>query len=206
MFSTYPYGSIREPQYQHQNQCYIWLSGCFKSVFTFEHSKGVSQLSRFIGSLLELSDDTLDMLEVAGLLHDLGKLNIPYEILEKPGPLTKAERAIMLRHSFESYQILSRIKGFEEIAQWAAFHHEEITGTGYPFRKKQDGLSIECSIIAVADVFQALAQNRPYRNSLPPEKIMAIMTETSLNGKLDVGLTTLTKANYEQCFRYAKCL
>ena len=80
------------------------------------------------------------MLEVAGLLHDLGKLNVPDEILEKPGPLTGEERMIMMRHSFESYQILRRISGFEQIAEWAAFHHEVLTGTGYPFRKDKKEL------------------------------------------------------------------
>lgn len=177
-----------------------------KSSFTFEHSKGVSRLSKFIGELLQLPTETLNMLEVAGLLHDLGKLNIPDEILEKPGPLTKNERAVMLRHSFESYQILSRITGFEEIAEWAAFHHEEIAGSGYPFRKKQNSLSIEARIIAVADVFQALAQNRPYRDSLPPEEIVTIMNEMTFNGKLDTYLTELIKENFDKCFQHAQCI
>jgi HD-GYP domain-containing protein (c-di-GMP phosphodiesterase class II) len=177
-----------------------------KSPFTVEHSLGVARLAKFIGSLVGLSDDTQDMLEVAGLLHDLGKLNVPDEILEKPGPLTEEERMVMMRHSFESYQILSRISGFVQISQWAAFHHEALTGTGYPFHKDKNGLSVEARIIAVADVFQALSQNRPYRDSLPLEKIFVILDEMVTNGTLDHQLVALTKTNSEQCLKQAKCL
>lgn len=177
-----------------------------KSSFTVKHSLGVARLAKFIGSLVGFSDDKLGMLEVAGLLHDLGKLNVPDEILEKPGPLTEEERMIMMRHSFESYQILSRISGFEQIAQWAAFHHESLAGTGYPFRKDKKGLSLEARTVAVADVFQALAQNRPYRDLLPPEKIFIIMDNKVAEGTLDPQLVALTKIHAEQCLRHAKCL
>ena len=113
---------------------------------------------------------------------------------------------IMTRHSFESYQILRRISGFEKIAQWSAFHHETLSGTGYPFRNDEKGLSTEARVIAVADVFQALAQKRTYRDSLPLEKIISIMTEMAANGNLDPKLVTLISSNAEQCWRYAKCL
>jgi HD-GYP domain-containing protein (c-di-GMP phosphodiesterase class II) len=175
-----------------------------KSPFTVEHSLGVARLSKFMGSLVGLSDDTLDMLEVAGLLHDLGKLNVPDEILEKPGPLTEEEKMIIMRHSFERYHILSSITGFEQIAQWAAFHHEALAGTGYPFHKDKKGLSVEARIVAVADVFQALAQNRPYREFFPLEKIFLTMEEMVANGTLDHQLVALTKTHAEECLKLAK--
>lgn len=177
-----------------------------KSAYTLEHSKGVSRLARFLGTCRNLSEDTLDMLEIAGLLHDLGKLNVPDEILDKEGPLTDAERALMLRHSFESYQILSRITGFEQVAQWAAFHHEDLAGTGYPFRKNREGLSMEARIISVADVFQALAQKRPYRESLPLEKILPILSDMAADGKLDPDLVSLVHDRPVDCWRHASNL
>ena len=176
-----------------------------KSTFTAEHSLGVARLARFIGSLAGLSEDKQDMLEAAGLLHDIGKLNIPDDILEKPGPLSEEERSVMMRHSFESYQILRRISGFERIAQWVSFHHEALAGTGYPFHKDLKGLTIEARIVAVADVFQALSQKRPYRDSLFPQEIMTIMADMVESGVLDTKLVALTKSNIEQCWRHAKC-
>jgi response regulator RpfG family c-di-GMP phosphodiesterase len=177
-----------------------------KSPFTVEYSQGVARLANFIGGLVGLPDDRQYKLQVAGLLHDLGKLNVPDEILEKREPLTEKERMIMIRHSFESYQMLSRISGFEEIAQWAAFHHEALAGTGYPFHKEKEGLSLEARIVAVADVFQALAQNRPYRDLLPMEEIFIIMDEMVAGGALDPHLVGLIKSHGEQILRHAKCL
>lgn len=172
-----------------------------KSTFTFEHSLGVSRLAMFLGTLLGYDDDVIYMLEAAGLLHDLGKLNVPDEILDKPAPLTDNERAVIMRHSFESYQILRRIKGFDQIAQWAAFHHEGVSGKGYPFHNNSERLSTEAKLIAVADVFQALAQKRPYRDAMQPEKIMTIMIDMAKRGGLDQELVDLVAANLEQCWR-----
>lgn len=177
-----------------------------KSPFTVEHSLGVSRLARFIGDLVGLSKDKQYKLEVAGLLHDLGKLNVPDEILEKPGPLTLEERMVMMRHSFESYQILSRISGFEDIAKWAAFHHEALAGNGYPFHKDKKELSLEARIVAIADVFQALAQNRPYRDSLPKDEILFIIDEMVAKGTLDPQLVALTKTYSEKCLQCANCI
>ncbi|MEH0022484.1 MAG: HD domain-containing phosphohydrolase [Desulfobacter sp.] len=174
-----------------------------KSRFTHAHSKGVASLARFIGTCVDLPGDTLDDLEIAGLLHDLGKLNVPDEILEKPGPLDEVERAVMLRHSFESFQILSRIGGFEHIAQWAAFHHEDMSGTGYPFRKTRHNLSIEARIVAVADVFQALAQKRPYRDALAPGEILPILSDMAAAGKLDQRLVSLVARQTDACWQHA---
>lgn len=174
-----------------------------KSAFTHEHSKGVGRLARFLGHCCNLPGSTLADLEISGLLHDLGKLNVPDEILEKPGPLDEAERSVMLHHSFESYQILSRIDGFSDIAQWAAFHHEDMSGTGYPFKKNRHNLTLEARIVAVADVFQALAQDRPYRKSLPPGQILSILKEMSAGGKLDPDLVSLVETCLDDCWRHA---
>lgn len=176
-----------------------------KSPFTVQHSKGVARLASYLGSQCGLPDDTQILLQTAGLLHDLGKLNVPDEILEKPGPLTDREKLIIKRHSFESYQILNKITGFESIARWAAFHHETLCGGGYPFHIHDFGLCLESRIIAVADIFQALVQNRPYRSSLEPQKIMAIMNEMALSNKIDPELVRLISDNLEECLLHAQC-
>ncbi len=174
-----------------------------KSHFTVEHSHGVASLARYLGEKMGLPPLQCEKIEVAGLLHDLGKLKVPDEVLDKPAALNEEDRAIMLRHSFESYQILRRIDGLEEIALWAAYHHEMPDGGGYPFHAGSRELSREARIIAVADVFQALAQNRPYRESLPREEIIAILGEQAEMGHLDREIVAVVAADLDNCWDHA---
>lgn len=159
-----------------------------KSRFTHEHSEGVTRLAVLLAQQMGLSAATCARLEIAGLLHDLGKLRIPDEILDKPGPLDTHERHVMNTHSFETYQILAGIPGFEEIAQIAAYHHEVPDGSGYPFHLQGAALSQEARILRVADIFQALAQNRPYRAGLSAEAIQAELERLVMAGKLDADI------------------
>nr|WP_299022469.1 HD domain-containing phosphohydrolase [uncultured Photobacterium sp.] len=110
----------------------------------------------------------------------------------------------MNQHSYETYEILRHIRGLEEIARWAAFHHEGLNGAGYPFHPCEKDLSIEARIIAVADIFQALVQDRPYRNGMPLNKVIDILEDLSQSRKLDPNIVTLTKRHRETCFKIAK--
>lgn len=174
-----------------------------KSPFTAEHSHGVARVARLLAELDGFSEEQCDLVQVAGLLHDLGKLVVPDAILEKPGPLDDDERATMMTHTFYTRQILNRIEGFEEIAEWAAFHHEALAGDGYPFRRDRANLSREARIMAVADVFQALAQARPYRPPVPPEKHRSIVADMVTAGKLDGDVVALAQANFTDCIAAA---
>lgn len=172
-----------------------------KSTFTREHSDGVASLARHIGGLFGMSERTCDMLELAGLLHDLGKLRVPDTLLEKPGKLNSLEYAAVQRHSFDTYNILKNIHGFEDIALWAGQHHERVNGSGYPYHLKSPQLSREARIIAVADVFQALAQNRPYRKALSPQMIGAMLLEEVARGKLDADVVQRVVDNLQTCWK-----
>ncbi|EKP0318544.1 HD domain-containing protein [Aeromonas veronii] len=156
-----------------------------KSPFTMTHSLGVSRLSRALAEQMGVSAIHCDMLEIAGLLHDLGKLRVPDEILDKPASLTKEERAIINTHSFETYQILRHIEGFEEIACWAAYHHEEPDGEGYPFHLPASAMALEARILRVADIFQAMVQDRPYRRGLPARDALTFMQQLADQGRVD---------------------
>lgn len=171
-----------------------------KSAFTLAHSYGVASLSRHLARRAKLSESQVDKIEIAGLLHDIGKLRIPDELLEKPGPLSDAERRILHRHSFETYQVLRRIDGLADIALWASYHHETTDGAGYPFRRGGSDLGIEARIIAVADIFQALAQDRPYRRALPPDRILAHLRELAGNNKLDADVVALVAQDLDNCY------
>lgn len=164
-----------------------------KSPFTAEHSLGVARLARFFGEGLGLDPVACDKLEIAGLLHDLGKLRVPDEVLDKPGSLDERERKIMNAHSFESFQILRHISGFEEIARWAAYHHEEPDGNGYPFHLHGGSLPLEARILRVADIFQAMVQDRPYRAGLAADAILLFMDQLVADGRIEAEILRVAK-------------
>lgn len=143
-----------------------------KSHFTANHSLGVARLARLLADRLGISGERAEKLQVAGLLHDLGKLRIPDDILDKPGALDERERAIINTHSFETFRILHHIRGFDEITPWAAYHHEQPDGSGYPFHLHGDQLCLESRIIRVADIFQAMTQDRPYRRGTSAPSVL----------------------------------
>jgi HD-GYP domain-containing protein (c-di-GMP phosphodiesterase class II) len=174
-----------------------------KSPFTKSHSDGVARLARYLGEAFALSEESCEMLELAGLLHDIGKLRQPDELLDKPGKLTPEEYAHIQRHSFDTYTILKNIKGLEKVTQWAALHHERADGSGYPYHLDTGLLALEARIVAVADVFQALAQKRPYRDPLQPDEIMEILNEMVDDGKLDRSVVMRVDQDLQSCWRTA---
>ena len=174
-----------------------------KSPFTAAHSLGVAQLSRHLGERVGLTADALAEVEVAGLMHDVGKLCVPDEIVEKAGRLTPLEFSVMERHSFETYQILRHIPGLEQVAEWAAFHHEALNGNGYPFRCGPDRIAREARIVAVADVFQALAQERPYRVAQRAEQIPRFLNDFVRREVLDRDIVALACEDLDGSWRAA---
>ncbi|HLO75294.1 MAG TPA: HD domain-containing phosphohydrolase [Magnetospirillum sp.] len=177
-----------------------------KSPFTERHSMGVARVARRLGAQAGLPPATLDVMEVAALLHDVGKLRIPDELLDKQGPLTAEERRRMARHAFDTYEVLRRAFGDGPVAQWAAFHHEYVSGHGYPFHVENGKLPLEARIIAVADVLQALAQTRPYRQPLAPPEIVAILDGMVFGGKLDREVVEMVKADLDTFWKDAVAL
>ncbi len=170
------------------------------STYTATHSRGVSAISAFLAHIKGYSAEEIKAIRIAGLLHDLGKLAIPNDILEKPGKLTEQEFAIVKQHPYYTYRILEQIDGFELIAEWAASHHETLDGSGYPFRINESTLRLGSRIIAVADVFAALTEARPYRSALPYEKVEQIMRDMTDNRKLDISIVGDLFGNGKEAF------
>jgi HD-GYP domain-containing protein (c-di-GMP phosphodiesterase class II) len=119
-----------------------------------------------IATTLGHSTDFVRSLRRAALLHDIGKLGISNLILDKPGKLTAVETGIMRTHTAFTRQILSRVPGLRELAAIAAAHHERLDGRGYDLGVPAEAIAIESRILAVADMFEALAAKRPYRKDL----------------------------------------
>jgi HD-GYP domain-containing protein (c-di-GMP phosphodiesterase class II) len=155
-----------------------------KSPFTSRHSHGVADAADAIAKTLGYSGERLHMVHRAALLHDLGKLRVPNSILDKEGKLTSDEFTVVKEHPALTQQILARIPAFREMAVIAGAHHERLDGTGYPNRLGAGALGPEARIIAVADVYAALSEERPYREGLDLSQIAAIMTK-DIPHKLD---------------------
>ncbi len=175
-----------------------------KSHYTDEHSKYVAVIARFLALHLGFSLEQQQNIELAGLLHDLGKLRVPDSILMKQAPLEPSERARMLRHSFDTMQLIKRVFPNTRIAEWASYHHENLSGNGYPFHLDASELDLGCRIVAVADVFQALVQNRPYRKQLELAEIRTIMDDMVSDGKLDSVVVSILQEHHQECFYLAQ--
>jgi putative nucleotidyltransferase with HDIG domain len=146
-----------------------------KSHFTFRHSVGVAELAHGIAKNLRLPPDRIQLVRRAALLHDIGKLSVANTILDKKTRLTDAEWKVVERHPGLTRQILEQIGPFREIAIVAGEHHEKLDGSGYPNRLLSADISIESRIVAVADVYSALSEDRPYRRGLSFQEILPII-------------------------------
>jgi HD-GYP domain-containing protein (c-di-GMP phosphodiesterase class II) len=173
----------------------------FKSEFTATHSSGVAATGEALARLAGFSPRKRRMFEIAAYLHDLGKLAIPSEILEKPGRLTKKEWHVMRTHVYYTHQILSPIKTFEEIASWGALHQERLNGSGYPFHYTADDLPLGARLMAVADVFTALTEDRPYRKGMGRVAVLRELRNMVSHGDLDGSLVNLLIGQYDEINR-----
>ena len=170
----------------------------FRSGFTATHSAGVAECAGILSSKLRFSGDEVKMMYIAGLLHDLGKLAVPVGILEKRGPLDKNELNIIKKHTFYSFRILESIPQLELINRWASFHHEHIDGRGYPFKIGGKELGTGSRIMAVSDVFTALAEKRPYRDAMPVDNALGVMETMVKSRHLDADVFSALKQHIDE--------
>jgi putative nucleotidyltransferase with HDIG domain len=174
-----------------------------KSSYTLEHSTRVARIARHLAAVCGIKGEQLDQIEIAGLLHDIGKLRVPEEIIDKPGALTGQERAFVMRHSYDTGRILKKVFPGQPIADWAGMHHENLLGTGYPEHQSASDIPREARLIAVADIFQALSQHRPYRKTLGSGEVMAHMDELLRLGRVDREMIELLRNNLSTCYELA---
>lgn len=157
-----------------------------KDVGTQGHIERVSNLAMMMGKKLELPTAKVEALRFGGMLHDIGKLGIPHEILNKPTPLTPEENDLMKRHSEIGYKICLPLKKVLGTAlDVIRHHHEKLDGSGYPDGLRGDEISVEARIMAVIDMYDALITDRPYRKGLPKEQVLDILRQDAQDGKLD---------------------
>lgn len=176
----------------------------FKSRFTATHTTGVSACTEKLAYLFGLTDVEINSMRIAGNFHDIGKLVIPNRILEKKGRLTTAETAIMKCHSYYTFQVISSIGGLQNIAGWAAYHHEKLDGTGYPFHCREGEIDTGSRILAIADIYTALMEDRPYRKGMRQDQIYQVIKEETLKKQLDSEIVELLFDNFNLINDYVK--
>lgn len=169
----------------------------FRSRFTSTHSSGVAATGEAMAKLAGFSERDIKMMRIAGYIHDLGKLAVPPEILEKPGSLTEEEYGIIRTHSYYTDIILRPVEQMDTIRKWGAYHHERMDGKGYPFRLTPHELPMGSRIIAVCDVFVALTEDRPYRKGMTNDEVRKALRFMADTKALDPDVVSLITDHYD---------
>lgn len=175
----------------------------FRSHFTATHSSGVAASAAALARLSGKSSKECEQMKIAGLLHDLGKLAVPAELLEKPAALSTEERAVFRCHTYFTRRALENIRSFETITTWGSDHHERIDGKGYPYHVRGDDLSAGSRIMAVADVFTAITEDRPYRAGMDKVSARSVIRDMVSQAALDPDIVDILMKNFEEldCIR-----
>ena len=168
-----------------------------KSPFTHIHSKRVASISKKLGERLNMTHEDLFLLEIAGELHDIGKLSIPISILHKEDKLTSEEYRMIRQHTYHTYYLIDRLNTMDKVRDWAGFHHERLDGSGYPFHLKASDLDLGARVLAVADITTALSEDRPYRKQLAKAQIMDILWGQVKDNKIDGDVVNALEMNFE---------
>lgn len=142
---------------------------------TYTHSLNVSIIAKTFGRWIGWSQDKIDDLGVAGLLHDVGKTQVPKEILDKPGKLTDEEYAEIKKHPVYSYRLAQKLNVSEQVLKGILMHHERYDGSGYPMGAKGNQIHLFARVLAIADVFEAMTATRAYRSKICPFKVLDIL-------------------------------
>ena len=145
------------------------------SAWTGVHSAGVAATAAALAERFNLSPREQILMRAAGYLHDLGKITVPTAILDKQGKPTEEEWAILQGHTYHTFHILDTIGGLPQVCEWAAFHHERLDGQGYPFGHHGADLTLGARIMAVADTFTAVSEDRPYRRGMERAEALGVL-------------------------------
>ncbi len=148
-----------------------FLFGLIRSydINTARHSDKVEKIAVKIAMELNLTEQVIQEISIAALLHDIGKIKISRDILDKPGSLSEAEFKIIQKHPEHGFNILYATGQLKNIAHAVLYHHEKFNGTGYPAAKKGKGLPLISRILSIADVYEAITSNRVYRKAMTRE-------------------------------------
>lgn len=161
-----------------------------KDRMTAGHSERIAQYAAQLGDILGLSEEDLNVLRVASLVHDIGKIAVPDSILFKPDRLNSDEAVVIRRHPVVGESICAPMKSFRHVLPIIRHHHERMNGSGYPDGLEGESIPLLARILQIADIYDALTTDRPYRRALSPECAMAVLFQEAGGGLLDQELVT----------------
>ena len=164
------------------------------------HSECLTAYVEQLGEGLGLGEEDLRELRIATSLHDVGKIAVSESILLKPGSLDAEERRIMQEHPVTGEKICAPLKSLRPILPVIRHHHEKMDGSGYPDRLRGEAIPLKARILQVADIYDALTTERPYRGALPPEEALDILFAEARNGRLDASVVL----KFSQICRYGR--
>ncbi len=176
----------------------------FRSQFTSSHSKVISAVASNLAKELSFSDQDITVMKIAGYFHDIGKMVLPLSIINKSGELSQKEWSKMKSHTYYSYYVLENIKEIPRLRDWAAYHHETLDGKGYPFKLNKTRLDIGSRILAVADIFTALSEKRPYREEFGSKKVITILEKNVKQNKIDENIVGKLLDNLDKYYTIRK--
>jgi putative two-component system response regulator len=153
--------------------------------YTRGHCERLADMSARLGTRLEIPEDDIKALRWAGIVHDIGKVVVPDSILLKPGPLTAEEMEVMRKHSVVGERICAPLRSFRPVLPIIRHHHEKRDGSGYPDGKRGEEIPLTARILQLADVYDALTTDRPYRTAVPSEEALQIMDDEAKLGWWD---------------------
>lgn len=162
----------------------------YKSPFTRVHSMGVADKALRMAEFYNYTPEERTEIYLAGAVHDIGKLFVDTAVLEKAGRLDQKEYRHIQSHVYETWRLLSKVPGLEQITVWASCHHEKLDGSGYPFGKTASELGKQERLLACMDIYQALTEDRPYKAGMPHGKAITILQEMADKGELDGGIVS----------------
>ena len=176
-----------------------------KSPWTYRHSDRASMIAASVASKLGVDAATVSDVRRAALLHDIGKLAVSNRILDKRGKLNAAELAVVREHPLVTAQILERVPGFRPLAALASAHHERLDGRGYPRGLTADALDVPMRVLAVADVYEAVTSERPYRAAMSSEQALEIL-RAEAPARLDAAVVAALEKLLEERGRFEDTL
>ena len=173
----------------------------YRSHFTATHSAGVAVIAENLARYLGFSEDNCETMKVAGYLHDLGKIALPAEILDKSGNLDSEEYHRIQDHVLYTRKLLENMPELGHGIRWASEHHERLNGSGYPMHSAGDEIAFGSRVVAMADVFTALTEDRPYRKGVERRKALALLRRLTDEGYLDPEIFKVVEENFDELNR-----